>query len=70
MKLLQTIAMLAICAAINLQVTAQGYLPLPDSNAKWIMVNGDGFGADDYTDIFLAPYKDDTIINSLGYIKI
>jgi len=60
------LSFLSVC----LQGFAQEYLPIPDSNAKWIMVNGDGWGGDDYTDLELADFKDDTLINSLEYIKI
>jgi len=64
-----TIILLAFFS-VNLQGLAQSYFPLPDSNAKWIMENGDGWGGNDYTDLELATYKDDTLINSLEYIKI
>ncbi len=64
-----TIILLAFIT-VNLQGITQSYLPFPDSNATWIMENGDGFGGNDYTDLVLANYKDDTLINSLEYIKI
>lgn len=70
MKQMQIIFILLVFTVANLQVRAQEYLPLPDSNAKWIMVNGDGWGGEDYTDLVLANFKDDTVINSLDYIKI
>lgn len=69
MKLQQTIAMLAICTAINLQVTGQEYLPLPDSNAKWIVTDDSSQGTF-LIEFSLSPFSDDTLINSKFYTKI
>jgi hypothetical protein len=70
MKQIYVTVILFAFFSVNLQGIAQSYLPIPDSNAKWIMENGDGWGGNDYTDLELADFKDDTLINSMEYIKI
>jgi len=48
---------------------AQNYLPLPDSNATWIIVDDSSQGTF-YGEYVLNPFLDDTLINNIEYHKI
>lgn len=65
-QILKTILLLLLPAF----VVAQDYQPIPDSNAAWIMQEDDGYGGHYFHRLFLSPTKDDTIINSLSFIKL
>lgn len=49
---------------------AQPYKPIPDSNAYWIIEEGDGGPGHYYYTYSLSETLDDTIINSTTYIKL
>jgi hypothetical protein len=50
-------------------VYAQPYMPLPDSNATWIIQSGNS-EVQDRKKIFIPDVERDTIINGLAYVKL
>ena len=49
---------------------AQSYQPIPDSNAYWIIEEGDGGPGHFYFTYSLSETLDDTLINNVTYIKL
>ncbi len=50
-------------------VNAQTYMPLPDSNATWIIQSGNS-EVQDCKKIFIPDIERDTMINGLAYVKL
>jgi hypothetical protein len=50
-------------------VFAQGYMPLPESNATWIVESGNS-EVQDRKKIFIPDVERDTLINGLTYVKL
>jgi hypothetical protein len=50
-------------------INAQTYMPLPDSNATWIIQSGNS-EVQDCKKIFIPDIERDTMINGLAYVKL
>ncbi len=61
---------LIIIFLCQLYVIGQPYQPIPDSNATWIIQEGDGYGGHYFNKFSLSPTKNDTIIDSITYTKL
>lgn len=54
----------------QLKLSCQQYHALPDSNASWIVHQDNGWGGEFIIKFYLSPFKDDTVINNITYIKL